>query len=90
MAMNDETDKGTELHARSVCTLLGGVMEGYWYNFFKGKYEYLETPPEHCSDYIPQDPGVQSLYQCYIALGDTSVEAAIKVLKVYVGEEPTV
>jgi len=58
---------------------------GYWYNFATKAHEYIETP-EDFTNYIPQQPAAQGLYQLYIEMGETPTEAAIKVYTACVGE----
>jgi len=50
-----------------------------WWNYKTGEFEYVETPTDF-TNYIPQLDAAQGMYLCCIKLGDTPVEAAIKVL----------
>ena len=51
----------------------------YYYNFRTKEYEQRDTP-EDWSDYISQSPAAQNLYQLYMQMGDSSADAALKVL----------
>lgn len=56
-----------------------------WYNYRTDEYDYLYGIPENFSDYIPQDPSAQALYDIHVNHeGLESVEAAIKVLSLLV------
>ena len=57
----------------------------YW-NFRTQQYDYLLAAPEDWSDYISQTEAAQNLYRLYQQLGDTPVDAALKVLKIAVGD----
>ena len=57
-----------------------------WYNFATKEYEYLYDTPTDFTNYIPQDPSAIGLYECYIELGETPVEAAVAVLSVCAGK----
>lgn len=59
-----------------------------WHNMRTGETEYRSTPPQDFSDYIPQNESAQALYRLYVQLGDAPIEAALKVLKICVGEQP--
>ena len=53
-----------------------------YYNFRTGTYDYLTQSPADWSDYIPQIDAARALYSLYQeAYGDTTIEAARKVLK---------
>lgn len=57
-----------------------------YYNCRTNEYEYLHFAPSDWSDYIPQDEHSQALYRLYVIGGDKPVEAAKKVLKLWVGK----
>ena len=59
--------------------------QGYWYNFKKEEYEYIETPVDF-SDYLPQYDAAQALYRLYIETGDSPIQACVKVLERVVGK----
>ena len=54
-------------------------MEYAYYNFRTKEYEQRDTP-EDWSDYISQDAAAQNLYKLYMQMGDSSADAAMKVL----------
>ena len=56
-----------------------------WFNYATQQHEYRSTPADF-TNYIPQNPAAQGLYQCYIQMGETPIEAAIKVCRACVGE----
>lgn len=59
-----------------------------WCNMRTGETDWRSTPPQDFTDYIPQDGLAQGIYRRYMQLGDTPLEAALKVLKICVGEQP--
>jgi hypothetical protein len=59
-----------------------------WENMRTGETDWRSTPPQDYSDYIPQDESVQALYRLYQQMGDSPSDAALKVLKICVGEQP--
>ena len=54
-------------------------MEYAYYNFRTGEYEQRDMP-EDWSDYTSQSPAAQNLYRLYMEKGDSSADAALKVL----------
>ena len=61
-------------------------MASAYYNHRTGSYDYLTETPADWSDYIPQVPAAQGLYQLHLQMGKTPVEAAIEVLRAVLGE----
>jgi hypothetical protein len=55
-----------------------------WYNYKTSEHELIETPTDF-ADYVPQSQSAQSMYRCYLELGETPIEAAIRVLSACVG-----
>ena len=53
-----------------------------WYNFRTGQYDARDEPPDgdEWRDYISQIPAAQSMFGIYVEMGDTPIDAAIKVL----------
>lgn len=60
----------------------------YWYNFKSQQMEARTDTPsaEKMREYIPQIPPAQGLYDVYIKMGKSHVEAAVLVLEAVVGE----
>jgi len=60
--------------------------QGYWFNYVRNEYEYIETPADF-SDYVPQLGG-RGMYQIYVShYGMKPIDAALKVLKASIGEK---
>lgn len=75
--------KADELKSERPRPLIG------WRNMRTGETEYRSTPPQDFSDYIPQDESAQALYRLYVErVGDAPIEAALKVLRISLGEQP--
>jgi len=55
----------------------------YWHNFKTGKSECIVglPAPDKMSQFIPQDPAAQELYQTYIAMGKSPIESLELVLR---------
>lgn len=54
----------------------------------QGRRSTTLPPPSDYADYIPQDESAQALYRLYVQMGDAPLDAAVKVLKICVGEQP--
>lgn len=52
------------------------------YNFCTEQLEVLDL--NNCSCYVPQDPASTGLYNTYIALGKSPIEATVEVLSFYI------
>lgn len=50
----------------------------YWFNIKTGESEFIEMPSDF-TDYLPQNIAAQNLYLLYQEMGDSPIEAAIKV-----------
>lgn len=50
-----------------------------WYNYKTGEHDYRETPIDF-SDYISQDSAGQAMYWLCQKMGDSPIDAAMKVL----------
>ena len=59
----------------------------YWHNFKTGQAEFIDTP-EDFTDYIPQSPAAQGMYQVLLKLGNEPIKAAMRVLEASVGIKP--
>lgn len=60
-------------------------MEMAWWNFKTEKWEHSCGLPDNITDFIPQDPAAQGLYQCHIKLGKSVAEALCETLKAVTG-----
>ena len=57
------------------------------FNYATGKYEDLDDIPDDLSPYIPQHKKAQLMYLCMIGLGETPINAMVKVMESLVGKE---
>lgn len=66
-------------------------MKSHLHNFVTGKTDYREAPTadEEAKQYLPQDPSVLNLYSIYRQMGDSVLDAYIKVLKKATGWKET-
>ena len=55
----------------------------FYYNYAKNMFEARRSAPEDWSDYIPRIPSALNLYRVYVELGDSSAQAARKVLTIF-------
>jgi len=56
-----------------------------WYNYRTGEHDHLQLGwVGDFSAYIPQIPSAQGLYQTYIAMGETPLEACGKTLSAFI------
>lgn len=54
-----------------------------WFNYKTSEYDYRETPTDF-SDYILQEPAAQAMYEICQEMGDSPMDATMKVLTVQI------
>lgn len=59
-----------------------------WHNYKTGEREYIETPTDF-TNYIPQYPAAQWIYQHLLMMGKSPIDAAYETLSVCIGLPPT-
>lgn len=62
------------------------MMSG-WYNYRTKDYDYYSEAPDDLHDYIPQIAPAQNLFNLYLQMGKTQMEAMLLVMNAVLGDK---